>query len=69
MKQKSPSGSIDWIGLKKVGKGALIVGGATALTYILEALPGVHLGAYTPMVVGILSIGINYLRKWIISYK
>ena len=66
---KSPSGSIDKKGLIKVVKGAGIVGGAAALAYILEALPGVNLGEYTPIIVGILSIVINFVRKWLMNYK
>ncbi len=68
-KTDSPMGSIDLIGLKKVGKGALIAGGAAVLTYVLEALPGVNLGTYTPMIMAIAGIVINFLRKWIMSYK
>ena len=66
---KSPSKSIDSVGLKKVGKGALIAGAGAALTYLLEALPGIQFGEYTPIVVGISSIVINFLRKWMLSYK
>lgn len=49
--------------LKKVMKGAGIAGGAAALTYILEALPGLDLGELTPIVMAIISVKINYLRK------
>ena len=66
---KSPSKSIDTKGLIKVAKGAGIAGGAAVLTYLLEALPGVNLGEYTPMIVAVAGILINFARKWIMSYK
>ncbi len=67
--EESPRFSIDTKGLIKVLKGAGIVGGAAALTYIIEALPGVNLGEYTPIIVGISSIVINFVRKWLMNYK
>lgn len=66
---ESPRFSIDKKGLFKVLKGAGIVGGAAALTYLLEAIPGMNFGATTPAIVGILSILINFARKWIMSYQ
>ena len=69
MKNKSPSLSIDKKGLIKVLKGAGIAGGAAVLTYLAEAIPGLDFGAYTPVVVGIAAILINFLRKWMMSYK
>ena len=65
----SPRFSIDKKGLLKVLKGAGIVGVAAALTYLLEAIPGINFGASTPAMVGMLSILINFARKWIMSYK
>ena len=65
----SPSMSIDLVGLKKVGKGALIAGGAAVLIYLAEGIPGLDFGASTPLVVGIAGILINFLRKWLLSYK
>ena len=67
--KKSLSGSIDLIGLKKVGKGALIAGVGAVLTFALEALPNVSFGKWTPMAVGVFSIIANFVRKWIVSYK
>ena len=64
---ESKSKSIDLFGLKKVGKGALIAAGAGFLTYVLEALPGVNLGAYTPMIMGVAGIAINFVRKWLMD--
>jgi hypothetical protein len=68
-KRKSPSLHIDTVGLKKVGKGALIAGGAAVLTYLAEAIPGLNFGEYTPVIVGVAGIVINFLRKFLMSYK
>ncbi len=68
-KQKSPMGSIDLVGLKKVGKGALIAAAAAGLTYAMEALPGVDFGEYTVIIVGVAGIVINFLRKFIMKYE
>lgn len=66
MKQKFKIDKVGWI---KIFKGMGIAGGAAALTYLLEVIPGVDFGASTGVVVGMLSILINMGRKWIISYK
>jgi hypothetical protein len=55
---------IDLVGLKKVGKGALIAGGAAVLAYLAEAIPGVNFGDYTPIIVAVLGILINAGRKF-----
>jgi len=68
-KEKSPSGTIDIKGLKKIGKGALIAGGAVVLTYLAENLGSVDFGNYTALVVGVASILINFLRKLLVNYK
>ena len=69
MKMKSPSLSIDTKGLIKVGKGSLIAGAGAVLTYLLEALPGINFGEYTPLVVAVSAVFINFARKWLLSYK
>ncbi len=50
----------EWV---SVLKGALVAGGGVALTYVGQHLGGLDFGAYTPMVVGVLSVAINVLRK------
>lgn len=68
-KIKSPSFSIDLVGMKKVGKGALIAGAGAILTYLAEAIPGIDFGQYTPLVAAILGILINFGRKFIVNYE
>lgn len=62
-------GQIDTEGLKKVGKGALIAGAGAILTYLAEAIPGINFGQWTPIVMAIFSVGINFARKFLTSYK
>lgn len=69
MADEKPRFKIDLVGLKKVGKGALIAGAGAILTYLVEAIPGVNFGVYTPFVVGIASILINFGRKFLVQYE
>jgi hypothetical protein len=62
-------GKIDLEGMKKVGKGALIAGAGAILTYLVSAIPGVDFGAYTPIVVAMFGIGVNFLRKLLTTYE
>jgi len=50
----------DWI---SVLKGALVAGAGVALTYVVQHVSAADFGVYGPVVVGLLSVGINYLRK------
>jgi len=47
----------------KVLKGAGIAAAGAALTYAIEAVPGLDLGQWTPVVVAVLSVAVNALRK------
>lgn len=53
----------------KVLKGAFIAGSAAVLTVLAESVTKMDFGAYTPMIVASLSIGINYLRQAISTIK
>jgi len=46
-------------------KGATIVAGGAFATYLLEGLMKLDFGEYTPLVVALLSVAINAVRKWI----
>ena len=56
--------SFDKASLVKMGKGALISGGAVVLLYILQWLTTIDFGPYTAVAVGILSIVINNVKEW-----
>lgn len=55
--------------LNKIGRGCLIAAGGAVITYLLELLPSVDLGTWTPTVVALASIGLNALRKWLSGKK
>jgi len=57
------------VGLKKVGKGALIAGGGAVLVYLAEAVPTIDFGPYTAIAVGVFSVLINAARKYLSTYK
>lgn len=65
----SPRFSIDLVGLKKVGKGALIAAGGAVLTYLAEAIPGLDFGEYTPVIVAVSSVLINAGIKFFSQYS
>jgi len=51
-----------WI---KIGKGAIVAVGGALLTYIVQLIPGLELGSYTPIVVAVLSVLVNMGRKFL----
>lgn len=53
--------------LKKIGKGALFALGGALVAYLLQLLPNVDFGQYTPLVVGVASICLNALSKFFAS--
>lgn len=65
----SPRGEIMKQDLQKVGKGALIAGGGAFATYLLQGLTQVDYGDWTPLVVALLSVVINFARKYITETK
>ena len=67
-KIQSPSFSIDSLGLKKVGKGLLIALGGAALTYLVEVIPGIDFGVWTPIAVTVSAVVVNFGRKFLASY-
>ena len=48
-----------------VGKGALLVGGAAALTYVAQNLGELDLGMYGPLFVPIIAVGLDTAIKWL----
>lgn len=49
--------------LLKVGKGAAIAGAGAALAYLVEAIPGLDLGVWAPLVAAGLAVLVNLVRK------
>jgi hypothetical protein len=56
---------LDIADLWGVGKGALLVGGAAALTYVAQNLGQLDLGTYGPLVVPIIAVGLDTAIKWL----
>lgn len=66
--EKSPSFTIDKKGLIKVVKGALIAGIGAVLTYLEANIGSISFGDFTPLVVAINSVIVNFARKYFVSY-
>lgn len=63
------SGKLDKTGWKKVGKGAVIAASGAILTYVVELLPNLDFGNYTPIAVAIGGILVNAGWKWLGTYQ
>ena len=50
--------------VRKILVGAAIAGLGAVLTYLLEQIPSVDLGQWTPLVVAVLSVLVNAVRKF-----
>lgn len=50
----------EWVSILK---GALVAGAGVALTYVVQHVSASDFGAYGPVVVGVLSVVVNFLRK------
>jgi hypothetical protein len=62
---KSPKYTFVWKDFEKVLVGAGIAAGGAAVTYLLEALPGMDMGQYTYILIPVISILLNALRKYL----
>lgn len=49
----------------KIAKGASIALGGALIVYVAEILPQIEFGSYTPLVVALGGVIINFLRKWL----
>ncbi len=61
----SPKFSLNQEDLVKILKGAGIAMGGALLTYLLQVVPNINFGVYTPGVVALLSILINAGLKFV----
>lgn len=52
----------------KTIKSALIAGAGAALTYLLQAATQSDFGMYTPIVVGTLSVLVNFVKELNVKY-
>jgi|TARA_B100000073_G_C23666907_1_gene546953 hypothetical protein len=65
MDNKSKRFTLNLGDLWGVGKNALLVGGAAALTVVAENLDVVDIGLYTPLVVPIIAVALDTAIKWL----
>lgn len=64
-KTPSPRFTLDLVDWKSIGIGAVMAIGGALATYLLEILPRLDFGLYTPVVVAILGILLNTVRKFL----
>lgn len=55
--------------LVRIGIGALVAGAGALLTFLAEKIPSVDFGQWTPVVVAVLSVLVNSLRKLLSETK
>ena len=67
--EKQVAFSFDKATLGKIGRGALIAGGGTAIIYILQVISSMDFGQFTPLAVAIASIGINVCKEYVAGKK
>lgn len=61
--------TLNWADLAKIGKNALLVGSAAALTYVAGNLDQVDLGSLGALFVPIVAVGLDTAIKWLKDNK
>ncbi len=61
--------TLNWADVSKIGKNALLVGGAAALTYVAGNLDQIDLGTLGALFVPIVAVGLDTAIKWITDNK
>ena len=61
--------TLNWAAISKIGKNALLVGGAAALTYVAGSLDQIDLGTLGALVVPIVAVGLDTAIKWLKDNK
>lgn len=57
--------SLNKVDLIAIGKGLLIALGGAGLVYLADVIPSIDFGPYTPLVVALAAVLINFLRKYL----
>lgn len=65
----SKSFSLDLTDILQLGKGALLVGAAAALTFVGENLANIDLGPATAFIVPVVTVTIHTLGRWIKNFS
>jgi len=61
--------TLNWGDLSKIGKNALLVGSAAALTYVAGNLDQIDLGSLGALFVPIVAVGLDTAIKWLKDNK
>ena len=61
--------TLNWGDLAKIGKNALLVGSAAALTYVAGNLDQIDLGSLGALFVPIVAVGLDTAIKWLKDNK
>ena len=61
--------TLNWADLSKIGKNALLVGSAAALTYVAGNLDEIDLGSLGALFVPIVAVGLDNSIKWLKDNK
>ena len=61
--------TLNWADISKIGKNALLVGGAAALTYVAGSLDQIDLGTLGALFVPIVAVGLDTAIKWLKDNK
>ena len=61
--------TLNWADISKIGKNALLVGGAAALTYVAGNLDQIDLGTLGTLLVPIVAVGLDTAIKWMSNNK
>ena len=61
--------TLNWGDLSKIGKNALLVGSAAALTYVAGNLDEIDLGSLGALFVPIVAVGLDTAIKWLKDNK
>jgi hypothetical protein len=65
----SPKFSLNKTDLFKAGRGLLVVLAGAALTYLVDVIPQIDFGVYTPVVVSLSATAIELGRRYLTSYQ
>lgn len=60
----SPKGKFDVTDAANLGKNALLVGAAAALTYVGQNLSGIDFGNMSALVIPVVTVVIDFFVKW-----
>lgn len=53
----------------KAGRGLIVVLAGAFLTYLLDTVPNVDFGEYSPIVVSVTSTLVELARRWMTNYQ